>query len=134
MAETKPFVAKAEFQEALGFPGELVDNWQSVALDKMSELLGKYRALPVFLDACVKCGACTDKCHYYLGRVIRKICRSHDRISCAMYIVAISLSPVVIFQASWCPGPDGVRAGRLVPLLPSMLRVPPLFCVLSFWN
>ena len=67
MAETKPFVAKAEFQEALGFPGELVDNWQSVALDKMSELLGKYRALPVFLDACVKCGACTDKCHYYLG-------------------------------------------------------------------
>ena len=67
MAETKHFVAKAEFQEALGFPGELVDNWQSVALDKMSELLGKYRALPVFLDACVKCGACTDKCHYYLG-------------------------------------------------------------------
>ena len=67
MAETKPFVAKAEFQEALGFPGELVDNWQSVALDKMSELLGKYRALPVFLDSCVKCGACTDKCHYYLG-------------------------------------------------------------------
>ena len=67
MAETKPFVAKAQFQEALGFPGELVDNWQSVALDKMSELLGKYRALPVFLDSCVKCGACTDKCHYYLG-------------------------------------------------------------------
>ena len=67
MAETKPFVAKAEFQEALGFPGQLVDNWQSVALDKMSELLDKYRALPVFLDTCVKCGACTDKCHYYLG-------------------------------------------------------------------
>ena len=67
MAETKPSVAKAEFQEALCFPGELVDNWQSVALDKMSELLGKYRALPVFLDSCVKCGACTDKCHYYLG-------------------------------------------------------------------
>jgi len=21
----------------------------------------------VFLDSCVKCGACTDKCHYYLG-------------------------------------------------------------------
>ena len=63
----KPFVAKPEFQEALGFPGELVDNWKEVALDKMKELLGKYRALPVFLDSCVKCGACTDKCHYYLG-------------------------------------------------------------------
>ncbi len=67
MAHSKPFVAKADHQEPLGFPGELVDNWKEVALDKMEELLGKYRSLPVFLDACVKCGACTDKCHYYLG-------------------------------------------------------------------
>ena len=67
MAHSKPFVAKAQFQEKLGFPGELVDNWQQVAIDKMAELNGKYRSLQVFLDACVKCGACTDKCHYYLG-------------------------------------------------------------------
>jgi Fe-S oxidoreductase len=67
MAHSKPFVAKAEFQEPLGFPGELVENWQQVAYDKMEELTGKYRSLAVFLDACVKCGACTDKCHYYLG-------------------------------------------------------------------
>ena len=33
----------------------------------MGELKGKYRSLQVFLDSCVKCGACTDKCHYYLG-------------------------------------------------------------------
>jgi Fe-S oxidoreductase len=67
MAHSKPFVAKAEHQQPLGFPGELVDNWQQVALEKMEELLGKYRSLQVFLDACVKCGACTDKCHYFLG-------------------------------------------------------------------
>jgi Fe-S oxidoreductase len=67
MAHSKPFVAKNEFQQALGFPGELVDNWQQVAYDKMEELTGKYRSLAVFLDSCVKCGACTDKCHYYLG-------------------------------------------------------------------
>ena len=67
MAHSKPFVAKEEFQEALGFPGELVDNWQQVAYDKMEELTGKYRSLAVFLDSCVKCGACTDKCHYYIG-------------------------------------------------------------------
>ncbi|MBT3769586.1 MAG: (Fe-S)-binding protein [Acidiferrobacteraceae bacterium] len=67
MAHSRPFVAKPEHQQGLGFPGELVDNWQDVALAKMDELLGKYRSLPVFLDACVKCGACTDKCHYYLG-------------------------------------------------------------------
>jgi Fe-S oxidoreductase len=67
MAHSKPFVAKEEFQEPLGFPGELVDNWEQVALDKMEELTGKYRGFKVFLDSCVKCGACTDKCHYYLG-------------------------------------------------------------------
>ncbi len=67
MEHSKPFVAKPEFQEPLGYPGELVDNWQQVAIEKLGELKGKYRSLQVFLDACVKCGACTDKCHYYLG-------------------------------------------------------------------
>ena len=67
MAHSKPYVAKPEFQAQLGFPGELVENWEQVALDKMQELTGKYRSFQVFLDSCVKCGACTDKCHYYLG-------------------------------------------------------------------
>ncbi len=67
MSGSKPFAAAPEFQKALGFPGELVDNWQQVALDKMAELRGKYRSFRLFLDACVKCGACTDKCHYFLG-------------------------------------------------------------------
>ena len=67
MAHSAPFVAAAKFQEALNFPGELVDNWKEVAIDKMGDLLGKYRSLQVFLDICVHCGACTDKCHYYLG-------------------------------------------------------------------
>ncbi len=67
MAHSTPFVAAGKFQEALGFPGELPDNWKEVAIDKMGELLGKYRSLQVFLDICVHCGACTDKCHYFLG-------------------------------------------------------------------
>jgi len=67
MAHSKPFVAKPEFQIPLGFPGELVDDWQEKALDKMGDLLGKHRSLRVFLDSCVKCGACTDKCHYFLS-------------------------------------------------------------------
>ena len=67
MAHSKPFVAKPEIQEKVGFPGELVDNWQQIAIDKMGELVDNSRALRVFLDSCVKCGACTDKCHYYLG-------------------------------------------------------------------
>ncbi len=67
MAHSTPFVAAGKFQEPLGFPGELPDNWKEVAIDKMGELLGKYRSLQVFLDICVHCGACTDKCHYFLG-------------------------------------------------------------------
>ena len=67
MAHSEPYKSKPEFQESLGFPGELVDNWQEKAIDVMGELLGKYRSLQVYLDSCVKCGACTDKCHYYLG-------------------------------------------------------------------
>ena len=67
MAHSKPYVAKAELQENIGFPGELVDNWEERAVEKMGELVSKSRGLRVFLDSCVKCGACTDKCHYFLG-------------------------------------------------------------------
>ena len=41
----KPFVAAAPIQKAVGFPEELVENWQEKAIAKMGELLGKYRAL-----------------------------------------------------------------------------------------
>ncbi len=67
MAASKPYAASDKMNEALGFPGKLVEDWQARAIDKMGELLGKYRGLRVFLDACVHCGACTDKCHYFLG-------------------------------------------------------------------
>jgi Fe-S oxidoreductase len=67
MAHSKPFVAKPELQHGLGFPGELVPDWEKVAVTKLGALVSQSRALQVFLDSCVKCGACTDKCHYYLG-------------------------------------------------------------------
>ncbi len=62
-----PFIAKPMHNEPLGFPGELVDNWEQVAVEKLGDLTSKYRSLQVFLDSCVKCGACTDKCHYFQG-------------------------------------------------------------------
>ncbi len=67
MEHSSPYVAKPVIQAPLGFPGELVDDWENVAVAKLGELSNKYRALRVYLDSCVKCGACTDKCHYYLG-------------------------------------------------------------------
>ena len=67
MAHSAPFVSKPQFQEPLGFPAKLEDGWEQKAVGKLGELTGKYRGLQVFLDSCVKCGACTDKCHYYQG-------------------------------------------------------------------
>jgi len=67
MAHSRPFVAKPELQKPLGFPGELAPGWEKAAVMKLGELVQQSRALQVFLDSCVKCGACTDKCHYYLG-------------------------------------------------------------------
>jgi Fe-S oxidoreductase len=69
MSHSAPFLAKAEFQQQLGFPGDgqLIDGWKDVFIEKLGDMLGKYRSLQVFMDICVKCGACTDKCHYFLG-------------------------------------------------------------------
>ena len=66
IAHSQPFIAKDSHNEPLGFPGELVDDWHYVAIKKMGDLQSKYRSLQVYLDSCVKCGACTDKCHYYV--------------------------------------------------------------------
>lgn len=67
MAHSKPYVASPQIQAAIGFPGELAEGWEQRAIAKMGELLGKYRSLRVYMDACVHCGACSDKCHYFLG-------------------------------------------------------------------
>jgi len=67
MSHSHPYLAAPEHQEALGFPGELVEDWHDKAIARFGELLKKSRALQVYLDSCVRCGACTDKCHYFLG-------------------------------------------------------------------
>lgn len=67
MKHSKPFVAAPEHQQDLGFPGELVEDWHDRAIEKFGDLLDNNRSLQVYMDSCVKCGACTDKCHYFLG-------------------------------------------------------------------
>jgi Fe-S oxidoreductase len=130
MAHSKPYVSKEAFQEPLGYPGELLDNWKEVAIDKMGELLGKYRGLQVFLDSCVKCGACTDKCHYFLGTadpknmpvarqdLLRKVYRRY-------FTFAGKYFPNWSAQST-----QQGSAGRLVQLFPSVFTVPPLLGVL----
>ena len=74
-----PFVANEKINEAIGFPGQLVEDWHDKAIAKMGELLSKYRSLKVFMDACVHCGACSDKCHYFIGTQDRRTCRLRVR-------------------------------------------------------
>jgi len=60
MKDSRPYVANEKIQEALGFHTKLDDDWQvthDLAIARMGELLGQSRALKVFMDSCVHCGA-----------------------------------------------------------------------------
>src|SRR5271157_5705442 len=46
---------------------KLPPDWKQTILDGMKERLEKYRGFRLFMDICVRCGACADKCHFYLG-------------------------------------------------------------------
>jgi Fe-S oxidoreductase len=46
---------------------KLPPDWKRIILDGMKERLEKYRSFRLFMDICVRCGACADKCHFYLG-------------------------------------------------------------------
>ncbi len=45
----------------------LPENWKEIILKGMQERLDKYRSFRLFMDICVRCGACADKCHFYVG-------------------------------------------------------------------
>jgi len=46
---------------------KLPPNWKEIFLKKMKEVVNKYRTVKLFLDICVHCGACADKCHYFIA-------------------------------------------------------------------
>ncbi len=46
---------------------QLPENWKEIILKGFEERLNRYRSLRTYLDICVRCGACADKCHFYLG-------------------------------------------------------------------
>jgi Fe-S oxidoreductase len=70
--------ATAKNLNTVGFPNarnwspteedwKLPENWEEIFLSKLKEFLGKYRSFQLFMDICVRCGACADKCHYFIG-------------------------------------------------------------------
>ena len=67
MSHVETAKATQDVQVANELPGALVADWHDKAIVRLGELLKKRRGLQVFMDSCTKCGACTDKCHYFLG-------------------------------------------------------------------
>ncbi len=80
--EIKPgiycYPAKPEKLEIVGMPNphewspvdedwNLPENWKETFLEGMRERLDKHRTFKIFMDICVRCGACADKCHFFLG-------------------------------------------------------------------
>jgi len=45
----------------------LPENWKEIISQGFRERLDRFRSLKVFMDICVRCGACADKCHFFIG-------------------------------------------------------------------
>ena len=72
------YAAKPSRLQYMGFPypkdwscmdedWQLPENWKEIILKGMKERLEKYRTFKIFMDICVRCGACADKCHFFIG-------------------------------------------------------------------
>ncbi len=66
-AKVRCWPGKAKDHAAIDLPTERVPDWQEKGIAKLGELLENNKALRVYMDICVRCGACTDKCQYFLG-------------------------------------------------------------------
>ncbi len=77
-AGTYCYPAKKETLEGLHLPNPhewspenedwgLPENWEEIIHKALEDRLKKHRSLKVFMDICVRCGACADKCHFFLG-------------------------------------------------------------------
>ncbi len=72
------YAAKAKNLDAIGAPNprewspadedwKLPENWKEIIFEGIRERLDKYRSFKLFMDICVRCGACADKCHFWIG-------------------------------------------------------------------
>jgi Fe-S oxidoreductase len=46
---------------------KLPENWKDIIIQGIKDRLDKFRSFKIFMDCCVRCGACADKCHFFLG-------------------------------------------------------------------
>ncbi len=75
---TYSYSAKSKFMKYLDLPNprdwtppdedwKLPENWKEIILEGFRDRLNKFRSLRLFMDICVRCGACADKCHFFIG-------------------------------------------------------------------
>lgn len=46
---------------------KLPENWEEIIFEGFRERLDRFRSFKVFMDICVRRGACADKCHSFIG-------------------------------------------------------------------
>jgi len=46
---------------------KLPENWKEIITQGFRERLDRFRSVKIFMDICVRCGACADKCHFFIG-------------------------------------------------------------------
>lgn len=72
------YAANPKSLKTLGFPfarawnpldedWKLPPNWKEILFEGMRERLERFRTFKIFMDICVRCGACADKCHFFIG-------------------------------------------------------------------
>ncbi len=72
------YASRPKYLEEVDFPNarewssaeedwKLPENWKEILLEGIKDRLKKYRSFQLFMDICVRCGACADKCHFFLG-------------------------------------------------------------------
>ncbi len=70
--------SKPKLLEAVGLPyprewrptdedWKLPSNWKEIYINGIKERLERFRTFKIFMDICVRCGACADKCHFFIG-------------------------------------------------------------------
>ncbi len=42
-------------------------DWRTTVKEGIRERLERFRSFKLFMDICVRCGACADKCHFFIG-------------------------------------------------------------------
>ena len=46
---------------------KLPENWEEIVHEGFKDRLDRFRSVKLFMDICVRCGACADKCHFFIG-------------------------------------------------------------------